>query len=226
MTTRLLITLLVCCRASSLLGSPADDLSSPHQQVRDAAAKFLLATYTAPSRTKWEPVVDSITSGMTKTNLLKLLAPHHVTELWGNGSGDSHSQAYRLDDAWILVCSFRNQGEVLIERTLSPSVRNIWVAPPKNFAGIWITYFVNGQMSHEIHYDDGKYHGEFISYAPDGTKCYVQHYDHHVAEGADTGYFASGRIKYHGLYKGGKQVGIWSWYDEDGSVKSMQNHSK
>ncbi|MCO5053975.1 MAG: hypothetical protein M9920_16990 [Verrucomicrobiae bacterium] len=126
----------------------------------------------------------------------------------------------------MLTCWFRNKGDILFERTLSPSLRNVWVAPPTNFAGIWITYFVNGQKSHQIHYDDGKYHGEFIAYSPDGSKCYVQHYDHHVAEGADTGYFASGRTNYYGVYKGGKQVGTWTWYNEDGSVKSTQDHSK
>jgi hypothetical protein len=226
MTTRLLILLLICCWRTSLIGSPADDLGSPSQEVRDAAAKILSSRYTAPSRTNWEAVVNSITNGMTKTNLLELLSPYHVTPMWGMGSGGSHSQSYRLDDAWMLTCWFRNQGDILFDRTLSPSLRNVWVAPATNFSGIWITYFVNGQKSHEIHYDDGKYHGEFIAYSPDGSKCYVQHYDHHVGEGADTGYFTSGRTNYHGVYKGGKQVGTWTWYNEDGSVKSTKDYSK
>ena len=226
MITRLLIVFLICCWRSSLIGSPADDLSSPSQQVRDAAAKILRASYTVPSRTNWEAVVGSITNGMTKTNLLELLLPYHVTAQMGMGSGDSHSQTYRLDDAWILICWFRNEGDILFERTLSASLRYVWVAPPTNFSGIWITYFVNGQKSHEIHYGAGKYYGEFIAYNPDGSKCYVQHYDHHVAEGADTGYFASGRTNYHGVYKSGKQVGTWIWYNEDGSVKSTQDYSK
>jgi hypothetical protein len=225
MTTRLLILLLTCW-TSSLIGSPTDDLSSPFQDVRDAAAKVLRSSFTAPSRTNWEAVVNAVTNGMTKTNLLQLLAPYHVTPLMGMGSGGSHSQTYRLDDAWVLVCWFRNQGDVLFERTLSASLRYVWVAPPTNFTGIWITYFVNGQKSHEIRYDDGKYHGEFIAYSPDGSKCYVQHYDHHVAEGADTGYFASGRTNYYGVYKGGKQVSTWTWYNEDGSVKSTKDYSK
>ena len=226
MTTRLLILLLICCWKTSLIGSPADDLASPAQEVRDAAAKILRSSYTTPSRTNWESVVNSITNGMTKTNLLELLSPYHVTPMWGMGSGGSHSQSYRLDDAWMLDCWFRNQGDILIERTLSPSLRNAWVPPPTNFTGIWITYFVNGQKSHQIHYDNGKYHGELIAYIPDGSKCYVQHYNHHVAEGADTGYFASGRTNYHGVYKSDKQVGIWIRYNEDGSVKSTKDYSK
>jgi len=226
MTLRLLIVLLIYCWRCILAGAPADDLNSPRQEVRDAAAKILRSSYTTPSRTNWDAVVNSITNGMTKTNLLKLLSPYHVTEMWGGGSGGTYSQAYRLDDAWILICSFRNAGDILFDRKLSMDLRNVWVLPPTNFSGIWIVYFVNGQKSHQIHYDAGKYHGEFIAYNSDGTKSYVQHYDHHVAEGADTGYFTSGRTNYHGIYKRDKQVGIWTWYNEDGSVRSTEDYSK
>lgn len=226
MTTRLPILFLFFCWSTSLIGSPADELGSSSQEVRNAAAKILRSSYTAPSRTNWEAIVNSITNGMTKTNLLELLSPYHVTPIWGMGSGGSHSQSYRLDDAWMLVCWFRNQGDILFERTLSPSLRNVWVAPPTNFTGIWITYFVNGQKSHEIHYDAGKYHGEFTSFSPDGSKSVVQHHDHHVVVGEDTGYYPSGRIKYRGLHEAGKQVGTWIWYNEDGSVQSTKDYSK
>jgi hypothetical protein len=161
---------------------------------------------------------------MTKTNVLELLSPFKVTPQGGFVSGSSSSESYRLDDAWVLTCGFR--GSVLFERTLSSSLRYVWVAPSTNFTGTWVTYYVNGQRSHEIHYDDGKYHGEFVAYNPDGSKCYVQHYDHNVAEGADTGYYPSGHISYQGLYRAGKQVGTWIWYNEDGSTKSTEDYSK
>jgi antitoxin component YwqK of YwqJK toxin-antitoxin module len=44
--------------------------------------------------------------------------------------------------------------------------------------------------------------------------------------GKDTGYYASGRIKYRGQHKDGKQVGTWTWYNEDGSVQSKKDYSK
>ena len=163
---------------------------------------------------------------MTKMKLLALLAPFHVTFEMGRGAGASHFETYQLDDAWMLDCWFRNQGDILFERTLTPSLRSVWVVPPKTFSGVWVTYFVNGQKSHEIQCVAGKYHGEFIAYHADGSKNYVQHYVHHVAEGADTGYFASGRTNYHGIYKRDKPVGIWTWYNEDGSVKSTIDYSK
>jgi hypothetical protein len=225
MIMRWLILLLLFVWRISLIGSPADDLSSPSQEVRDTAARILRASYNAPSRTNWEGVINSITNCMTKTNVLELLSIYHVTPLWGGGSGGSYSQAYRLDDAWILICWFREQDEILLERKLSPSLRYVWIAPPTNFSGVWITYFVNGQKSHEIHYDGGKYHGEFIAYSSDGSKSFVQHFDHDLAEGADTGFFSSGRTNYYGIHNRGKQVGIWTWYNEDGSIKSKKDYS-
>jgi hypothetical protein len=226
MITRILIVLLIYFWKESLIGSPASDLSSPSQETRDAAAKILRSSYIAPSQTNWDAIVNSITNGMTKINVLDLLSPYHVTSGSGFGSGNSHSESYRLDDAWMLTCWFRNQGDILFDRTLSPSLRNVWVAPPTNYAGIWITYFVNGQKSHQIHYDGGKYHGEVIAYNPDGSKCYVQHYDHHVIVDEDTGYYSSGRIKYRGQHKAGKQAGTWTWFNEDGSVQSKVDYSK
>jgi hypothetical protein len=225
-TTRLLILLSMFCWSTSLIGSPAEDLSSPTQEVRDAAARILRSTYTAPSRTNWEAVVTSITNGMTKMKLLELLSPYHVTPVGGLSSGGSYNQSYRLDDAWMLNCWFRDEADIVVDRALTPYLRGVWVAPPTNFTGVWTVYFVNGQKSADFHCDAGKYHGECITYTPDGSKCVVQHYDHHVAEGADTGYFASGRTNYHGIYKGGKQVGIWIWYNEDGSVKSTKDYSE
>ncbi len=230
MTARLLIVFLICCWRSSLIGAPADDLSSPHQEVRDAAAKILRTSYRSPSRTNWDTVLNAITNGMTETNLLKLLAPYHVTSLLGTKSTDCRNSTYRLDDGWLLSCAFLNKDDTLFERTLSPALRAVSAAPPTNFTGVWLSYFVNGQKNSEIHYENGKYHGELIVYWEDGSKCFVQHYDHHVIVGEDTGYYPSGRIRYLGQHKAGKrfgtQVGTWIWYNEDGSVQSTQDHSK
>jgi hypothetical protein len=224
MTTRLLVMVLLCCVGASLIGSPASDLSSPVQGVRDAAAQGLRASYTPPARTNWDAVFAAVTNGMTKTNLLKLLAPFKVEAQPGFGSGGSHSEYYRLDDAWVLVCWFHNEGDTLFERELESNLKYVWVAPPPDFTGTWITYHVNGQKSHEIGYKAGKYHGQFIAYHPDGSKCVVQHYEHGVCEGADIGYYPSGRINYRGAYKAGKQVGTWVWYSESGTTNSIRNY--
>lgn len=95
---------------------------------------------------------------------------------------------------------------------------------PADFTGVWTTYFVNGQRSHEIHCRNGKYFGTFTSFYPSGPKSVVQHSGADGAEGEEIGYFPSGAVMYRGQYSKGAQVGVWVWYDEDGSVRSTQEH--
>jgi hypothetical protein len=217
---------LVAIYGRNLIASPIDDLASPLQETRDAAAKMLRTTYIPISRTNWDSVVASIKTGDKKTNVLELLRPFKVTLQGGFGGGGTYSESYRLDDNWLLTCWYLNKDDSLIDKNLSPSLRFAWVGPPASFSGVWITYYVNGQKSNEINYKDGSYSGECISFNPDGSKCVVQHYNHQIAEGADTGYFPSGKIKYQGQYRTNAQVGTWIWYNEDGTTNSIKDYSK
>ena len=209
---------------SMATASPIDDLASSQQLVRDKAAAVLRATFTGTPEAKWTPTVEKIKKGQTKKEILELLRPFSVTEEEGMGSGQSHSQSYRLDKEWVLMCWFQNEGDVLINRELVSSLKHVWISPPKNFTGTWVVYFVNGQKSHQINYRDGQYWGEFIAYRSDGSRAYVQHYAADGADGEDTGYYPSGKISYRAYYKAGKPVGTWSWYDEAGKVISTKEH--
>ena len=140
----------------------------------------------------------------------------------GAGSGQSHSESYRLDDEWILICYFHNEGDILIDRTLTPSIRQVGIKPPESFTGQWVLYFINGTKSDEISMKDGHYFGEFIAYHSNGAKACVQYYTDHVADGTDTGYHRSGKIAYTGQYKQGKQVETWTWFDESGKISSTR----
>ena len=226
MTTRLLIAFLICCSIANLIGSPASDLSSSSQEVRDAAAKILRSSNTLLTRTNWEAIAGTMTNGMAKMAVTELLSPYHVIPSAEGRPRGSYSLSYRLDDTWILICHFRYTDDVLLDRTLSMSPLCVWVEPPTNFTGVWITYYVHGQKSREVHYDDGKYQGEYIEYNPDGSKSVVQHFKHHVAEGTDTGYYTSGRLKFRGDYSAGVPVGTWIWYNEDGTTNSTKELPK
>jgi hypothetical protein len=219
-----ILLLLVALSFSIANGAPIDDLASPDQAIRDKAAAELQLTFKDTPETKWTSTVDKIKKGQTKKEILALLRPFNVKEEGGAGSGQSHSQSYRLDDEWILVCWFQNDGDVLIGRKLDRSLRHIWIAPAKNFSGLWVTYFVNGHKSHQINYIDGQYLGEFIAYRADGSKAYVQHYSLEGADGDDTGYYPSGSVSYRAQYRAGKPIGTWNWYDEDGKVTSTREH--
>ena len=204
--------------------SPIEDLASPNQEVRDKTAAVQRATFKSTPESKWTPIVDKITKGQSKIEILKLLQPFNVTKGMGAGSGQSHSESFRLDDEWLLTCFFYNEGDILIDRVLTPSIRQVGIKPPEDFTGQWVLYFINGIKSHEISMKNGHYFGEFIAYHANGAKAYVQHYTEKGVDGADTGYHPSGKVAYNGQHKEGKQVGTWTWYDESGKVSSTRSY--
>ena len=139
------------------------------------------------------------------------------------GGGGSTTVLYRLDDLWLLSCSYGRANE-LFRAELSEMLNNVWVAPASDFTGVWTTYFVNGQRSHEIHYRNGQYFGTFTSFYSNGSKAVVQHYGAEGVDGEDTGYFPSGALNYKARYSKGEPAGTWVWYNEDGSVRSTREN--
>jgi hypothetical protein len=220
------IAILVCCMSSKLMGSPESDLSSPSQEVRDAAAKIVRASYKPPSDTKVNLVVNAITNGMAKTNILRSLSSFKVKIDDGLGGGGTYNEFYHLDDAWLLVCWYRDDGDVLIHKTFSKGPRLLWVEPPANFTGTWVAYLANGQKGNEVHYTDGRYDGEFIIYNADGSKSSVRQFKQGVETGEEIGFYSSGRIKHRGFLKNGKKVGTWVWFGEDGLTNSIKEFTE
>jgi antitoxin component YwqK of YwqJK toxin-antitoxin module len=220
---------------ATLAFAPADDvaslterLNSPSQAVRDAAAEQLRKVYKPAPHGHWEPVIAKIKPGEKKEAVVERIkeAMGEGKSEMGVGTGQSHMQCYRLDDRWLARCWFFNEGNVLREISLVEHMRHVWVAPPEDFSGVWITYFSNGQKSHEINYKNGKYFGEFIMYHAGGGKNVVQHYGAEGVDGEDTGYFPSGKISYQAFYKAGKPVGTWTHYNEDGTIRSTDERGK
>jgi antitoxin component YwqK of YwqJK toxin-antitoxin module len=200
-------------------GAPIDDLSSPAQETRDAAAKIVRETHVAPPAEKWDALLEKIYVGAEKERVLEILKP---LNLRAEGS-INNCEFYRLDDSWVLQCWYRSG--ILSQRSLSQRVREMWVAPPPDFAGVWTLYYANGQRSSEIHYLHGRYSGEFISFYSTGPKSYTQHYGPEgEVEGEDAGWYAEGPRNYKGQYKNGKQDGQWIWWYVGGLKKSETNY--
>lgn len=195
-------------------------LRSPDQKIRDTAAAELRKAYVPTTRERWEPLVSSIKPGASKSALLKLLQP--TKSEGGEGTGQSHMETYPLDDCWVVRCWFNNADDTMRSIELVERMRTIWVKPPEKFTGSWTSYYVNGQKCNEIQYKDGKYNGTFLWHHSNGARGYVQQYIDHVVDGEDVGYYPSGRLMYRGTYHKGKQVGTWTHYAEDGSVRSTE----
>lgn len=224
-------SLLIAFLALALPDDPAsliEQLSSPVQETRDAAAERLRAVYKPTPREHWTPVVAKIKVGDTKPQVIERLkqAMAEAKAEMGVGTGATHMECYRSDDRWLAQCWFANAGDLLREITLVERTRHIWVEPPPEFSGVWTVYFASGHQSHEIHYRRGKYFGEFTAFHPGGGKSYVQHYVDSVIDGEDTGYFPSGRISYRAFYRSGVPTGTWTWYAEDGTVRNTEEKGK
>jgi hypothetical protein len=227
---RQLLLVIFLCSVSSLSASPRSDLASPSQEVRDAAAKILLTSYTPPSRTNWESFLATIKVGDSKKTVLEQLRPFNANPISEEGfaTGGECDDSYRLDDLWMLDCQFICISNTLAQRKLTKSMRSInpvGVDLPPKYTGSWTTYYVNGQKCHETHYTNGQI-DESTAFRSDGSKSYVQHFVANVNEGEDTGYFPSGRVMYRGVYKAGVPIGIWTWYNEDGTVRTTQDRDK
>lgn len=211
-----------CLFVARVGAAPLEDLRSPVQQVRDAAAALLRASFVPPPRSRWEPVVVELRAAYSKDLVLQMLQPYGVALEGGMSGGGSSSVLYRLDDVWLMQCSFGRFSESL-GCELTEQMRNVWVAPAADFTGVWTTYFVNGRRSHEIQYRNGQY-GTFTSFHSNGSKAVVQHYGAQGADGEDTGYFPSGALNYKARYSKGEPTGTWVWYNEDGSVRSTREN--
>lgn len=224
----LIVTLLTLSLVSGAdeaeINSLVKQLAAPVQADRDIAAKRLREVFEASPRKTWEPLLADLKPGLTKKELLAKLLPKLRDSQRGIGTGGSHMEEYRLDYNWHLRCWFLNEGDVLREATLEPRMQHVWIAPAADFSGEWITYFVNGQPSHVIEYQNGQYHGKFTANHADGSKSYVQHYGPDGADGEDTGYYPSGKVSYRAHYAKGKAVGVWTWYNEQGEVTSTRVH--
>ena len=227
-TLRFTIRLVIFSFVSACFASPADDLASPSQATRDAAAKIARATWVAPARTNWYSLVAEIKTGTPRANVLELLRTVKTTALGaGGGGGLGMIEGYRLDDLWVLDITYREGGNFpVVEKKLVEQMKNTWVQPPTNFSGVWITYWANGQRATEVNYKNGLYHGEWMSFYPDGkSKEYVMHYNNGVSDGEDMGYYRSGSVRFRRLWKQGKPVGTSVEYNKDGSTNSISQFS-
>jgi hypothetical protein len=202
-----------------------DLLASPFQGQRDLGAQILRGAYVAPPRANWDVFVKRLKPGMKRAEAENVLRSVNAVPGGGGGMGTWETYEYRLDDLWVVNCSFTNS--VLSDAQINEEMNAFRILPPANFTGDWVTYWANGQRSDVRHYQDGKQEGIGTSFFPDGvSQAVICSFRNGVEDGEETGYFKSGKIHYKGRYKAGKQIGHWVWYKEDGTVESEKDFGK
>jgi antitoxin component YwqK of YwqJK toxin-antitoxin module len=215
----------------NLIASPIDDLTSPSPETREAAAKILRANYTPPPQTNWDSLLAELKVGDKKINVEAILLARGFKPSGGIGE-QLESWDYKLNEAWTLRCEYYYQGQYRGNETLYS--RNLFFSPewrpvayPSNYTGVWIEYYLNGQKCFETTLTNGIRCGDRTCYDfnTDG-KVYVEHYDSNSPEVGWTQYYHSGSIATSGRKKDGSPIGIWTNYNEQGSIISTQIWSR
>jgi hypothetical protein len=235
-------------KALITIGKPAAPalvkaLGDPRSNVRAFAAEALCSILAADppcapnyhEKAFWERRLVQLKSGMPLAEALKVLLPElspaarQEASEGGTWSGGGGTESYRLDDYWVVaiyLVDFEHRKLHDEAPALVRQVCAVWVDPPDNYTGDWVTWHVNGQKAHDIQYRNGKYDGTFTAcYDDDGSRCYQQHYTAGVCHGTDTGWHRNGKRAYEGQYEHGKQTGIWRWWNENGQVVSVVEYA-
>lgn len=218
-------------------------LGDPRNEVRSFAAeaiRMLLAPdpTIAPSyhdKAYWEKRVIALKVGMLQDEALELLFPDVAADArqkqlgFGAFGGGSGNISCRLDDYWAvsLVLTSNREKRYFLAEVPEPvrSVRDVWnYGIPRDFTGVWTSWYVNGRKAHEIQCLNGKKHGASTSYFENGAKIVEQHSVNGECHGADTGWHRNGQKAYEGQYRHGKYWGTWTHWTETGDVQSVRQY--
>jgi hypothetical protein len=172
MVVRILVVMI--CMTAVAQAAPLDDLASPVQATRDAAAATLRASYKPLSGEKWIQKFGAIKAGATRKSVVDLLTPEQARpQEWPMRPGAAVT-TYRLDEGWALFCIYKPVVDTVVRCGVRDSLRHVAVDPPKGYTGPWIEYFVSGQRAREVTYRNGVLVGTSTLYHPNGKKAAVQ----------------------------------------------------
>jgi hypothetical protein len=188
---------------ATLVAAPFDDLTSPDQAIRDAAAKILRASWRPTPRSRWGPFLASIELGMTRAAFNQLVAPYNTRTVPGRATRSTSCESCRLDDTWLLCLNFEmndpsgmainNPRDTLSRWEIIKNVQSMDVEIPSNFTGRWTTYYANGKKAEINDLHKGIRCGVFIVYNSDGGMHYLAHYDNAGKMIDGVNYYTSGK---------------------------------
>lgn len=69
----------------------------------------------------------------------------------------------------------------------------------------------------------GQRHGEWNAFYADSSKWSNGYYEHGLAEGKRKVWFPNGQLRIEGTYENGKEVGLWTYRNEQGKVLRIED---
>lgn len=91
--------------------------------------------------------------------------------------------------------------------------------------GVKTTFYLNGQITEELKYENGLKQGENKYYSPDGILLKKLKYFNDLLHGPAEYYDAYGNVTIKGQYVNGKKHGLWKYY-KNGKVELEETYPK
>lgn len=108
------------------------------------------------------------------------------------------------------------------QRAASDSLKRsnpLLIAPPdSSYTGSYVDKYDNGITKFTGFFRQGKRHGQWLSFYPDGEIWSEMHYDKGLRHGPNVAYHENGEKRYEGVYMNDLQDSIWSYYDTSGKL--------
>lgn len=90
--------------------------------------------------------------------------------------------------------------------------------PDSTYTGDYADKYPSGITKFRGNFRFGKFHGQWLSFYPNGLAWSELHYDKGLRHGPNMTYFEDGKPRYTGFYKNDLKDSIWTYYDSTGSV--------
>lgn len=90
------------------------------------------------------------------------------------------------------------------------------VPPDSTYTGDYVDRYPDGIVKFRGFFRLGKRHGQWMSFYPNGLMWSEMHYDKGVPEGPNKTFFITGKPRYEGRYKNGLKDSVWVFYDSLG----------
>ncbi len=90
--------------------------------------------------------------------------------------------------------------------------------PDSTYTGDYIDRYPSGIIKFRGQFRFGERHGHWLSFFPNGELWSEMHYDKGLRDGPNKVMRPNGTVLYTGFYKNDKQDSIWDYFDESGKL--------
>ncbi|NLF42087.1 MAG: toxin-antitoxin system YwqK family antitoxin [Bacteroidales bacterium] len=87
-------------------------------------------------------------------------------------------------------------------------------------------YFKSGKKHMEGNYKNNKREGKWTSWYDNGVIWSEGYYKDGLGHGERKAYYPNGKLRFQGMMENDKEVGVWQYYDENGSMVKEVDYDK